>query len=331
MKRELFYILLLLLSAAAGWLLPGIVVGATIVWQVGGALTAIFLIAAVIAARRAPGNRRVAAGLLMIGLLFFPTTLYLADLPGGATAPFGPPMSFTVVALLAVAIVVAALLLHGAAVSRSLDPSIGQADDGRIALLPLMVACLLLAIILHTLYWLMVWDSTYDPIGTILLMILVLITVIVGAVLVMAMSGRARRVGILFLLLVPLGLVLVTVLAQRSDFRRITISRAERAGRALEAYHAREGDYPATLQQLIPRDALYLAGPVIIFGQGWCYDTDGASYRLGYVDRDHWSAPRLIGRVHKSAANSTESKPICANEIDRLINQYPDFFERQLD
>ena len=51
----------------------------------------------------------------------------------------------------------------------------------------------------------------------------------------------------------------------------------------------------------------------------------------GYVDREHWSDPRLIGRIHSSIGNSAASQPMCANEIDRLIDQYPDFFGRRVD
>ena len=331
MKRELFYAFLLLIAVAAGWVLSGSFLGESTLWRVSGTLTTLLLIAAVVvAARRDPTRWRVAAGLLLIGLLFLPATLLLAGFPDGPAAPFAPPMSFTIVAMLAVAVVIAALLFHAGVAARSVVPS-GLADAGRIALQPLVVGGLLLAMILQTLYWLMVWDSTYDPVGAMLIMFLVIIAVLTGAILMMSLRGGARSAGAFFLLIILLSLIMVAFIAQRSDFRRITESRAEQVSRALENYRAREGDYPATLTQLTPRDALYLAGPVIMFGQGWCYDTDGATYRLGYVDREHWSDPRLIGRIHSSTGNSAASQPMCANEIDRLIDQYPDFFGRRVD
>lgn len=331
MRRALFYIPLVILGGAVGWSMTGFILGGNVGWQSGGALTAIFVLAAVaIAIRRLPGGWRVAAGLLLIGLLVFPAVIFMMGFPGGATSAIGPPLLFPVVGVLAVGIIVTALLFHAGVTFRSVAPG-GRSDAGRIALLPIAVGGLLLAMILQTFYWLMVWDSTYDPIGAIVILFLVMIAVLTGAILMMTLRGWARSAGAFFLLTILLSLILVAFIAQRSDFRRITESRAEKVSRALETYHAREGDYPATLTQLTPRDALYLAGPVIMFGQSWCYDTDGGTYRLGYVDREHWSDPRLIGRIHSSTGNSADSQPMCANEIDRLIDQYPDFFGRRVD
>jgi hypothetical protein len=57
---------------------------------------------------------------------------------------------------------------------------------------------------------------------------------------------------------------------------------------------------------------------VIIRGQTWCYAGGPDHYRLGYVDRAHWSDPRLIGHTYSTAGAVAEVPPLCAAEIDAL-------------
>jgi hypothetical protein len=107
------------------------------------------------------------------------------------------------------------------------------------------------------------------------------------------------------------------------DFRRLTEQRAARADRAVEAYYAREGRYPATLRQARPWYALPLAGPVIIYGQTWCFRAGADFYQLGYVDREHWSSPYLIGRLVGAAGEAAVGQSVCDAEIDAVIQQDP--------
>jgi hypothetical protein len=120
-----------------------------------------------------------------------------------------------------------------------------------------------------------------------------------------------------YLLLIPVLFAMVTS-TQGFDFRALTEARAERVSQALEGYHARENQYPHDLQQLIPWDALTLSAPVISYGQGWCYDGGDDYYRLGYVDRAHWSDPRLIGRIAKTQGVVPDRRGMCAEEVTTL-------------
>lgn len=318
MKTKGIYLIVALLVALAGWYGTAILLGPiNLVARAGLTAAVLLAVGTVVAAFHSmPLRLLIAAGLLLLGLLCVLASIYAAGLPIDAPAPFGPPLGFTTVAILAIALAVTGVLL-----SAGLRP---QASRG--TPLALAVAGLLLSLSLYTLYWLIVWDSTYDPIGAIWLVFLVLVALMIGALLAISLPGRWKVAGLLFAVLMPVGLIAVTVGAQRVDFRDRTAARAERIGRAIESYYEREGHYPESLGDLIPRDTLYLPGPVIIFGQPWCYEGGGQSFRLGYVDREHWSDPRLAGRVALSVGETTTMSPICAAQIDNLVGRYPDFF-----
>jgi hypothetical protein len=101
--------------------------------------------------------------------------------------------------------------------------------------------------------------------------------------------------------------------------------RAERVSQALAAYHNQVGRYPQDLQQLTPRYIFSLAEPVIISGQAWCYDGGADYYRLGYVYREHWSDPRLRGKLYKAAGNMPHLQPLCWEEVVQIQEQNPRF------
>jgi hypothetical protein len=128
----------------------------------------------------------------------------------------------------------------------------------------------------------------------------------------------------LYLLLIP-ALIVVATRAQSVNFRQLTEARAERARQAIEAYYAREGRYPETIQQLIPWYAISLPKPVIIYGQGWCYQGGEDYYRLGYLDSEHWSSPIRFGRVYSAKGHSPLKVDVCQLAIDTYRAQHPDW------
>lgn len=183
-------------------------------------------------------------------------------------------------------------------------------------------ACLILAVALvaktsHNLYWLLVWDSTYDPLTFMWLIPPAWAAVFAGAMLAIGLTGRSKRAGWYGALVLAL-LPLILLAAQRVDFRALTAIRAERVSRALAAYYADRGHYPTDLAQLRPWHLLTVSEPVIIRGQAWCYEGGGDQYRLGYVDRAHWSDPNLVGTLHSSAGAVNEAPPLCQAEIAAL-------------
>ena len=122
-------------------------------------------------------------------------------------------------------------------------------------------------------------------------------------------------------------MIITSAQAQQVNFRQLTESRASRVDQAIQTYHAQHGRYPENLRQLTPRYLLSLSEPVIIFGQDWCYDGDANHYRLGYVYREHWSAPRLVGRIYNSTYPATSDlPPLCEQEITALQARDPQYY-----
>ena len=193
----------------------------------------------------------------------------------------------------------------------------------------LALGALLLAKALHSLYWLMVWDTTYDSLEYFWLVFPITAVLFSGVVLSIALPGRTRWAGFWYSLLIPALMIVVSAQAQSVDLRRLTDQRAERVSQAIETYHAREGRYPHDLGELTPRYVLSLPEPVIIYGQDWCYDGGEDYYRLGYVYREHWSDPDLHGRIYKSKGKGSDLPGICAEEIAALEERYPFFRERR--
>lgn len=199
-------------------------------------------------------------------------------------------------------------------------PSAPRNPDGRradyLAGASLALSLLVLAVTLHNLYWLMVWDKTTDSIGIFWLVLTFPAVMLSGSLAFLYLFRRATLAGLSFAVLVPVLLIVVSVLAWRTDYRALTEARAERVVRAIEAYHAREGRYPQSLPQLVPRYLLSLPGPVIINGLDWCYDAGQAGYQFGYLDREHWSSPNPVGNLFSRGGAVQDLPDLCGLEIE---------------
>ncbi len=187
------------------------------------------------------------------------------------------------------------------------------------------LCALLLARTIHFLYWLLVWDSTYDSLFIFWMVLPALAALAAGGV-VIAVLPRRRLWAAAYSVLGPALLVGVYLLALRVDTRQLTEQRAARVTQAITAYHAREGRYPATLRELTPWPALFLPGPVIIHGQDWCYQAGDDYYQLGYVYRAHWSDPRLVGLPVSAQGTGPARAELCAAEIALIQQRYPGYY-----
>lgn len=276
------------------------------------------------------------AGLLVLVVLSLPASVVVSSLPSSLGPPLGTPMAIPLFLMLSIALAIAALLLslglnlyrvrQGAGPADSREARAQRRVVGRAAAVSLLLSALLVAKALYNLYWLHVWDGTYDPIEYARSPLPILVAVISGCVLSSTLPGRTKLAGFLYLLLVPALMITVATYAQSVDYRRLTEERAERVVEAVESYHARKGRYPQDLRQLTPWHAVSLPGPVIIFGQNWCYDGGDDYYRLGYVDREHWNAPPTLGRVYKTKGDVLKGHGICDEEIAALRKRYPYLF-----
>jgi hypothetical protein len=231
-------------------------------------------------------------------------------------------MNFTILLLLPAALVAAAALLYaGLKLYKEWQAaSLEQDNDSALqvrrkyakkaAIVALVLSVLVLIRALDKFYWFMVWDATYDPLGILWLPLPMLTVLGSGAVLFSRLPGKAKFASFAYLLLIPLLIVAVTF-AGSVDFRQLTQARAEQVRQAIEAYNAWEGHYPENIQQLFPQYAVSLPGPTIIYGQDWCYQGGNDHYRLGYLDREHWSSPILFGRVYSAVGYSPLKADVC--------------------
>jgi len=190
----------------------------------------------------------------------------------------------------------------------------------------IFVSLLLVLKSLVNFYSLLVWDGAGDSLK-ILWLFMPVIGLLMGALaLLFNMPARFRYAGIVFTLLTPALFLAAFLLSQQVDNRELTDARAARVSLAVERYHDRTGVFPLTLSQLSPLTTLTMRAPLILPGQEWCYQSDGLAYRLGYVNRDHWSSPYLSARVISEKGDGDFSKELCAEEIQALIALRPGYY-----
>jgi hypothetical protein len=171
---------------------------------------------------------------------------------------------------------------------------------------------------LHNLYWVTVWDDTTDSIGYFWIILPFLAALFCGLLLSVFLTRRARIAGLLYLLLLPAMVYAVSRQAQQVDYRQLTEQRARRVDGAIRAYYAGQGHYPPSLHDLTPRYLLYVPSPLILIGQGWCYQGSDDSYQLGYVTHESWMSRHVSGQLVGARGDAGPFGPICAAEIEAI-------------
>lgn len=261
-------------------------------------------------------------GLLALGALFLPASVWVRFEPVGSIEPFSSSILQMLFILLAGALVTAALLL---AFGLRLWKSEGRRST---AVLFLTLSLLLLVKTMHSIFQTMLWDNTTDSLGLICLVGPLSAVFLVGIVLIFTLPGKMKLAGLVFGFLVPLALIVVTAFAKNVDMQALPEERAQRISGALDLYYQENGRYPQDLRQLQPRYLLSMPEPGIIFGQDWCYEGGDEGYALGYVKRDHWSDPRIYGRVRAVGDRvGVPGHAVCAGEIAGLLARGPGYYE----
>jgi hypothetical protein len=197
--------------------------------------------------------------------------------------------------------------------------------NNRIAVFSRILCALLVLKAFYNLYELTLWDNTDDGLGYLWMFVPIFVAFFSGVLLFVLLPNRTKLAVFAYILFIPVLLVAVSDLAQRVDFHQETEKRAERTARAIESFYAREGRYPDTLSELTPRYILSIPEPMIIYGQDWCYESSEDYYRLGYIDREHWSGPRLIGSLYSGAGEAPGSRQICLEQFATIKSKNPDF------
>jgi hypothetical protein len=204
-----------------------------------------------------------------------------------------------------------------------------HARTRRAAVFFFILSALLLAVALRNYYWLAIWDSTYDGLSFLWLFVPIMGIFLATIGLVATLPRPAKLTAFFYLLLLPPALLLVTERTSHVDFYQLTELRAERVNQAIKAYYIQAGTYPDNLQQLTPRYLHSLSEPMIIFGQDWCYDSEGDQYQFGYVYREHWSSPNLVGYAYSAPNEESDLPPLCEAEITGLRARDPDYYSSQ--
>jgi hypothetical protein len=335
-KRIVFYIVTLITALiflppifgariGRGWRLIALLVGwfvfTTLAWQ----------------ARKLPIKVWFYTGLVVLAGLFWPTSFLIESnfvFQDRLPQPFLGILDVVIFLLPILALIIAAYLIY-AAMKMIREQQNKQAVQGEVASTRagrggwtltyiLTLSILLLVKFYHNLSGLIMWENTYDPIEFLWLFLPILIAILCGIILLLNLPGKSKLAGLLFLLLVPAMMFIVYVPAVNIDPHQVTTERAERLSYAIENYYQREGKYPQTLSQLVPRDRLFIPVPMIINGQSWCYDAGLDYYRLGYVDRCHWSSPNFFGTVFKSVGDVSGLPAVC----DAVVTAHNQQFSR---
>jgi hypothetical protein len=348
MLRKMGLLALFFVMFAGCWIVAAVLIG----WSRSSfpnlflAIGSVWIVVAslILLVRRAGPGAWLVIGLVVLAAMLLAPTPFFEHEPGGLPAIARNPVleSFLPQLLPALAPLMAALLvlsgfrsLTDQPVAEHVASATGRPEDnsrsrptGRApALAAFGLGILVLGGGFYQLYWLLVWDSTYDALDFIWLGIPILAALLGAALLALMPAGRQRRTGLLYALLVPALMIGVYRQAKAVDFRGLTAARAERIARALETYRARQGAYPEALNELVPWTMLSIPAPVILHGQDWCYQGGSDSYRLGAVNREHWSSPELYTTVYQAVGGTANDGDLCQAAIAGLRASYPGYYE----
>jgi hypothetical protein len=339
MKPRWFYLIAFLGLLVLGWYLitflfgwspeSGLLILRTValagaVWLTGAAL--------VRAGRRSTASVWLFCGVLLLAALILIPPVFHEHEPNPVRLLDIALAGFLLTQLLpCLALVMVAMLLHTGLNPRSATEPAGVRSEetqktGRIAAISLALSGLVLAGGLYHFYWLFVWDSTYDALDVLFLLIPILTILLSATLLAELLVGRQKLAALVYVILIPALVILVFRSAKQVNYRDLTEARAERISQALASYRNSQGRYPETLAQLVPRTILSIPDPVILYGQKWCYQGTTDFYQLGFVDREHWSSPELFATVYKTLGPAEGSSDLCEAEIMVLKERYPDFY-----
>lgn len=180
----------------------------------------------------------------------------------------------------------------------------------------------------YQMYLTSIWDVATDGLGSPILLILVSTTSIASAMLMAWLLPEKRKLAALsFALLLPLLMHYPNWMGNfgpdgkwGTSPTHITEQRAETIDNAIQKYYENNGEYPASLKDLFPRNIIYIPRPFIIPVQTWCYESGLGYYRFGYVYRQYFSSTATV-RIHAFAGEPPNPDWPCDDEAAK----YPDY------
>jgi hypothetical protein len=175
----------------------------------------------------------------------------------------------------------------------------------------------LVAFFLYTIGWLCIWDGTDDGIrGLLMILLTIIISTAAGMIIALTSRGWQRWSGFALAILISYGVFWVVGGPGRlMQPYKETEKRAVSLQSAIEMFKATHGNYPAALGNLVPSELWRIPRPMIVRGEGWCYDAGPDFYRLGTLYREHWSSPEMTVRMYASAGNVPEGSWSCDERL----------------
>ncbi len=343
--KKIFYLIALIVLTLGCWLTLisyfgstsfGVLIGLLPVWLiVFAAASWFFTKGLVFSAKKVNFKAWLLGGFLILTVWFLPASSFLKLFPNQREEPFSTPLAFTLLVPISLSFIILAFLINTgvgqhirwriAEIAYYRNTKTDSKHTEKVVAVIVVLSALLLLGALYKFYWFMVWDSTYDGLGYLWLPIPILAILSSSIMLFIALPNGTKLAALFYLLLIPI-LIAVSTHTQRVDFRQLTEKRATQISQAIDAYYVREGHYPEELQQLTLRYMIAIPRPVIIYGQNWCYDGGTDYYRLGYLDREHWSSPNLIGQTSRTWGKIPDLPIICEPEAAAFMAQFPSPF-----
>jgi hypothetical protein len=212
------------------------------------------------------------------------------------------------------AIIVAARLVYMSQVG-------DQSKDWRKVILILLLAASILVLMGYQIVLASVWDVATDGLAGIFLWLLISVLGIAAAM-VMAwfLPNKRKLLALAFALIVPILMRCAFWIGTYGPDGKwgmspafVTERRAEMIDRAIQRYYEQRGGYPRVLNDLVPRNLVYIPQPIMIPGQTWCYEGGHDYYRLGYVYRQYFSTPASV-RVYAAIGEPPVLDWACEDE-----------------
>ncbi len=188
--------------------------------------------------------------------------------------------------------------------------------------LRLAAALIILILLAYSIAWAAIWDQTSDGLGGIFFTMYSTVAAIVcGMVMAERASGRSRKAGVAFLIIVPVVASIAFAKGAQIDFPQLTEQRAARVAVALERFHSRENRYPKALIELVPFDLFYLPQPVMFRGENWCYQGTVDDYRLAAFFHEYFGLPVSLD-IYASSGNLDDQPLPCAERLAEMQALY---------
>jgi hypothetical protein len=246
----------------------------------------------------------------------------LAGLPGWVGLLLRPIL-FILAGL--VALLAAIFAYQGMAGESYLKPQSGTESgtpDPFFAALRLGLAIALILMLLATVFWVSVWDRTADGLGGIWFVLTGgMGAIAAGGFLVERYRKQIRFLGFIFLLLVPVLIGGAFAVGIEYPYLDQTEKRAATIQRAVEQFNARHGNYPTALEELVPRDLVWVPPQLILRGENWCYQGGQDYYRLGVFWRLSFSSMLMI-EEYARAGSPPDAGWICLENLERMKWKY---------